>query len=252
MDDSREYNMNHPRRGKAIILNHKTFSTPVLHERTGTDTDRDNLKTTLSDLGFHVEVYEDKTRGEIDTILTGVSKENHQDADCILVVVMTHGDSGELYDKEGEPYYLRQLVDNFRAEKSPSLAGKPKMFIIQACQGRKIDKGFTVRSAGGEDSSSDFSSYTIPNSADFLVACSTFADHLSYRNTKRGSWFIEALCRVLKRDSHNDDLLSMITSASRIVATEMKTEDGAKQIPCVSSLLTKKIYFQRKWPANVE
>ncbi len=58
--DAETYNMNHRRRGLALIFNHKNFEPRRgLGTRIGTDVDRDNLKRTLTDLDFDVRVYED-------------------------------------------------------------------------------------------------------------------------------------------------------------------------------------------------
>ncbi len=58
--DSETYNMNHKRRGLAIIFNHKSFDKNLgLGIRNGTDVDRDNLSKTLKQLGFDVEAYND-------------------------------------------------------------------------------------------------------------------------------------------------------------------------------------------------
>ncbi len=60
--DSETYNMNHKRRGLAIIFNHKTFDKNLgLGIRNGTDVDRDNLVKTLEELDFEVQVHNDLT-----------------------------------------------------------------------------------------------------------------------------------------------------------------------------------------------
>ena len=63
-----------------------------------------------------------------------MSKENHKDEDCILIAVLTHGknDSGKdkLYAHDFE-YDVDTIWSYFTADMCPSLAGKPKIFIIQ-------------------------------------------------------------------------------------------------------------------------
>lgn len=57
-------------------------------------------------------------------------KEKHSLSDCLLVAVLTHGANGELcaYD---DTYKYEKLWNNFTADRCPSLAGKPKIFIVQ-------------------------------------------------------------------------------------------------------------------------
>jgi caspase-like apoptosis-related cysteine protease len=51
------YNMNHKRRGIAIIFNHEEFDN---HPRgNGTNVDLDSLENTLIGLGFEAKVYHD-------------------------------------------------------------------------------------------------------------------------------------------------------------------------------------------------
>lgn len=68
--DSEIYNMNHRRRGVAIIFNHKCFDPRLgLKIRNGTDTDRDNLRLTLRQLDFEVRVFNDLPYKEMERIL---------------------------------------------------------------------------------------------------------------------------------------------------------------------------------------
>ena len=51
------YDMNHGRRGLALIFNHFRFDVRLkLEERAGTNVDKEILKSTLSRLGFDVQV----------------------------------------------------------------------------------------------------------------------------------------------------------------------------------------------------
>ena len=95
------------------------------------------------------------------------------------------------------------MWEPFTADKCPSLAGKPKLFFIQACQGSKMDAGAEVGDIGrahvimmcqvamtrtGTDS---LASYRTPLYSDFLLAHSTVSGYYSWRNTVQGSWFIQ-------------------------------------------------------------
>ena len=83
--DSETYNMNHRRRGYALIFNHKNFDPRLdLKTRNGTDADRDNLQLTLRQLGFDVKVYNDCSFKEIEQILKELANDDHSDADCVL------------------------------------------------------------------------------------------------------------------------------------------------------------------------
>ena len=117
--DAREYDMNHRRRGRAILFNQIDFHFPSpCSKRNGAESDSDNLTRALSALGFAVEEHVDKKVGEIESILTVVQRDDHSDADCLLVVMMTHGDEeGYLYDSDSW---------KFEAKKpSPPISARP-------------------------------------------------------------------------------------------------------------------------------
>ena len=93
----------------------------------------------------------------------------------------------------------------------------------------------------------------IPNHADFLIVYSTIPGFYSWRNTTAGSWFVQALVHVLQREAHSTDLLSILTRVSRKVAFDFQSNvpgdhimHEKKQIPCVTSMLTRDLVFTRK------
>ena len=220
---AREYEMAHGRRGKALIFNLINF--PSLLKRNGAETDSENLEKTLSAVGFDVDLHVDKKKQGIESILGDVQKEDHSDADCLLVVMMTHGDEeGFLYDSSSWKFSPSKLWTPFTSDLCPSLAGKPKIFLVQACQGDRLDGVVKMsnRRCG------ELSSYELPNHVDFLIATSTISGKASLRNTLTGSYFISAVCKVLEEEANKEeeeanysqDLLSILTEVARRVATE--------------------------------
>jgi len=61
-----------------------------------------------------------------------VAKQDHSDADCLVVTIMTHGEEGMLAPRDSNILYnVDTLWTPFTADKCPTLAGKPKLFFIQ-------------------------------------------------------------------------------------------------------------------------
>lgn len=62
-----------------------------------------------------------------------MAAEDHSDADCVAVIVLTHGDEkGMLVPQDSHVMYnVDMLWKPFTADKCPTLAGKPKLFFIQ-------------------------------------------------------------------------------------------------------------------------
>lgn len=238
MKEDRIYNMNHRRRGKAIIFNHMDFDKRTqLSKREGSDIDGIQLQHTLENLGFTVCMYDDLVKADLDKVLDQAAQEDHAEADTLLVAVMSHGSEGTVYAKD-MAYPVERLWNRFTVKKCPSLAGKPKIFLVQACRGNKINEGARVQYDG------ESKNYKLPNFSDVVVAYSTIPGFLSWRDTRKGSWFMQGVCEALDEYKYSEDILSILTEVCRKVS--MNFENGyAMQTPCISSMLTRKLFFRK-------
>ncbi|XP_060520226.1 caspase-1-like [Cylas formicarius] len=241
------YKMDHPKRGLALIFNHEIFECGGLKARSGTNEDCANLKTCLSVLGFDVQVFKDLNYLDLEYHVKQVAAMDHTHHDCVLLTVLSHGEMGIIYAKD-TPYKPDNLWSLFTADRCPSLAGKPKMFFLQACQGDKLDGGVNLRTT--ETDGEIYNTYKIPVQADFLIVYSTVKGYYSWRNTTKGSWFVQALCDELRNRAHELDLMTILTFVSQRVAIDFEsnvpdsiTMHRQKQIPCVMSMLTRLIQF---------
>lgn len=243
-----EYCMNHPRRGTLLLFNQKNFDPKLnLKPRNGTDVDRDKVQALFEKLGFSVKVFNDMTFVKIKQELSKAAMEDHSQSDCFASVMLTHGDEGLLYSCDTK-FKPSDLWTPFLADECQSLAGKPKLFFIQACQGTKLDSGLRVKVA-----TDSLQMMKIPAHADFLIACSTVPGYYSWRNSSEGSWFIQALCAILSKYYNTMDLLSLMTKVNHAVAyhfqsyvpNDLEMHDK-KQIPYICSMLTKKVYLHPK------
>lgn len=250
--NAEEYNMNHPRRGRAIIFNNDTFDTPGVSNRSGSEADVKNLNRLFTALDFEITVHHNKEYSEIKKILHDLSNEDHSDADCIVVTVLTHGlREGYILSKD-VPYSVDYLWKPFTADKCTTLAGKPKIFIVQACRGDEVDSGVKlVRSRTETDSSQE--AYKIPTHADFLIAYSSAEGFYSWRNPESGTWFIQCLCEELIAHAATTDLLRVLTRTARRVAVDFESYNDAvlwqhakKQVPSVTTMLIRDVYFRPK------
>nr|CAD7446862.1 unnamed protein product [Timema bartmani] len=251
--DAHEYNMNHKRRGKAVIFNHDEFE--LKETRLGSHVDVENLNHVFSGLGFQVEIHNNLEFVEIKGIISDLAMEDHSDADCLLVTVLTHGmDNGYLHSKDSV-YNVEKLWMPFTAEKCQTLAGKPKIFIIQACRGQELDSGVKLveRRMSRTQTDSSTGNYKIPTFADILIAFSSVDGFYSFRNPEEGTWFIRCLCAELKESGATTDFLKILTRAARRVALEHESYNDLdtmmhekKQVPSTVSMLIRDIYFRPK------
>ena len=156
IEHSDKYSSSCLRRGVCIILENDMFHTNLgLSKRKGSSVDRQLMMETFTKLQFEVRIYSNLTVKDIYNTMEKVSLEDHSDRDMFagrndkdfipcqgilgminipLVVVLTHGNEGILYGYD-HSYPTHKIWEFFTADKCPTLAGKPKLFFLQACQG---------------------------------------------------------------------------------------------------------------------
>lgn len=222
-----EYKMCNKYRGRALIFNNEHFENPNLRSREGTNVDSERLGTVLKRLGFKVFEYMDLCKRDILRSINMIASRNHSEYDCILVAILSHGKMGYIHARDSF-YSLESIWRPFATDKCPSLAGKPKLFIIQACQGDLTDPGYPIPAHKPEMPDNDNFSYIncrIPSQKDFLLAFSTIPGYCSWRNTVDGSWFIQSLCEELTAHGSSRDILTLLTFVAQRVAINFESYD---------------------------
>lgn len=177
-------------------------------------------------------------------------------SDCLVVVILTHGEPNDLLMARDSEYHLYNFLGNFKPTILNSMAGKPKLFIVQACRGTEPDAGVRLRAnliqsdSGKDQVDSQTDIFTYPEFADFLIVMSSHHDHYSFRN-ELGSWLIQDLCDVIEScDLENDSIYDILTDTNRAVSRRISNaageKDRKKQIPSFYSTLTRKLFFRPK------
>lgn len=242
------YDMSHPNRGLFVIINNKVFHPKTqMGERSGTDQDAAQLYARFKDLGFNVNIYTNLKAEDMLKVMIDASKQDHSQSDCFGLAILSHGDEGIVY---GTDCIIKvdTLLAPLKGEKCPTLIGKPKLFFIQACRGTALDHGVLQHDAMAEENKI----YRIPTEADCLYAYSTVAGYFSWRNSTKGSWFVQALCSQLKQHGKEKDLIWILTRVNREVAYEFQSNaskefmNKKKQVPSIVSMLTKDVIFTPK------
>ncbi|XP_076642964.1 caspase-1 isoform X2 [Halictus rubicundus] len=254
MKDDTHYNMNHKRRGRCVILNHRKFEMGPDWNRKGSEVDVLKITSVFQNvLGFDVITHDDLTTEQIMDTAKRLSEEDHKDNDCFCMFILTHGTTSDtLYSKDC-PYSLKTVWQKFTGDHCQTLVGKPKLFFVQACRGDSYDSGVGVYNAGySETDSVAIVSYKIPTHADFLIAHSTVDGFYSWRSTTEGTVYVQQLCEVIEEHWQTHDLAEMMTVTARLVANEYKSvhhlpdKHEQKQMPSTTSTLTRKLLFTKK------
>lgn len=239
--DETVYRMDRKHRGYCVIINNQNFTS--LSKRQGTDKDAEYLKHVFQWLGFKVDMRVDVTKQCLEEVLQKYkSHPDHDDGDCFVFCVLTHGQFGAVYSSDGALIPIREIMSHFTAHHCPGLATKPKLFFIQACQGKEIQSSvFIETDAINPEVIEPPLQDSIPVEADFLLGLATVPGCVSFRHKTEGSWYIQSLCNHLKDlVPRREDILSILTAVNNDVSRRGGTK---KQIPQPVFTLRKKVIF---------
>ncbi|KAM6129653.1 caspase-10 isoform 1-T1 [Pterocles gutturalis] len=243
------YKMDGPHRGFCLVINNVKFGRSLL-ERKGSHKDAEELERVFTWLGLDVRTYTDLTSQQIkDLMRTWQHVQDHKDRDCFICCILSHGESGAIYGKDEELVSIRMIMSHFTAEQCPQLAEKPKLFFIQACQGKEIQRPVYVEADARipdlpSMQQSISPSESIPAEADFLLGMATIDGCVSFRHIQQGAWYIQALCSKLQLlVPRGEDILSILTEVNDDVGRRVDRWGTKKQMPQPAYTLRRKFIF---------
>ncbi|XP_007501681.2 caspase-8 isoform X1 [Monodelphis domestica] len=251
------YKMSSRPRGYCLIINNFDFKISrkerpenhYLTDRRGTNKDEEALKNIFKELHFDIQSFQDLTAEGIQQVLKTFKDNNHESKDCFVCCLLSHGNKGTIYGIDGKEVPIRDLTSYFSGSNCPSLAGKPKVFFIQACQGKATQYGISLDTDSEQQRESleadkSFQSECIPNEADFLLGMATVENYVSYRDSARGTWYIQSLCKNLKEGClRGNDILTILTEVNSEVSQKTDPKNNGKQMPQPKFTLRKKLVF---------
>ena len=58
-----------------------------------------------------------------------------------VLIISSHGREGVVFGSDGVPVNIANIIDLFKPDECKFLIGKPKIFLINACQGHDKELG---------------------------------------------------------------------------------------------------------------
>ena len=128
----------------------------------------------------------------------------------------------------------------------------PSLCPLQACRGDDFDKGTDVPDSGTADIARYLSAdvvdggefQALPAQADMLIAYATTPGYVSWRNSEHGSWFIQAIDEVFRKQAYKEELCAMMVEVNKVVARDFEASGHHRQMPSPIIQLLKKFYFR--------
>ncbi|KAK7113279.1 uncharacterized protein [Littorina saxatilis] len=247
------YNMSRSPRGFCIIINNRNFFRDRPHAklmvaREGTEVDKEKLENTFRGLNFLVSSHDDMTDSQMVQLMNEIANKDHSRFDCFVCCILSHGVEGSVYGTNGMTVPVKDMTGPLRAQACPGLAGKPKLFFVQACQGREKQTGHLNDIQMDNHLEEDAPrGELIPNEADFLLGYATVPGFVSYRSKSRGSWYVTKLTEMLQKYGYDHDILDILTLVNFEVGKGDALIEGGvfKQSPAPMYSLRKKLIFSR-------
>ncbi|NWY50148.1 CASP8 protein, partial [Chionis minor] len=259
------YKMKNNPHGYCVILNNYIFKNPY-ETREGTLQDGKAVTRIFEWLQFTTVEHKNLEARQMYAKLEEYSKKDHSNMDCFVCFILSHGEKGKVKGTDHEFVNIKDLLACFSGSNCRSLAGKPKLFFIQACQGSVGHPAVTIK----EDFSDhlehaavtvkDFSDHletdavpltSIPDRSDILVGMATVEDFECYRCPETGSIYIQCLCEKMKLLCPlGVDLVTILTEVNREVGRRVL--NGQKQMPEITSRLRKLLIFQIPQSRSIE
>nr|AAF98012.1 caspase 3B [Hydra vulgaris] len=241
------YNTNTFPRGTLTIINVKNFmksSNKHEYPRLGTDVDAESLCDLFLKLGFKIDRLNNPKSTDVLNILKQAANEDYSSMSCCVVALLSHGEEGKIICTN-ESLNIREITNLFCTK---ALAGKPKLFLIQACRGTEYMESLDTVDGLGPGLSNEPNVLDVTVESDFLYAYSTVLGYYSWSSQKLGSWFINAAVSVFRDYAHKMDVLRLLTRVNKEVSektsiTDNLTKDNKKQIGSLISLLRKELFF---------
>ncbi|KAJ4442899.1 hypothetical protein ANN_04492 [Periplaneta americana] len=222
----------------AVLKHYSVNQLPdhTLEPRLGTDVDRDRLSETFYSLGFTVRMVGNLTDTQLrDYVYTALKELVKPEHSCFVLCILSHGVEGAVYGINSIPVYVDDLKNLM--ENCPNLLGKPKILIIQACQGQDHQDAVDVATDGPV--------YSKSRSSDCVTFWSTVPGFASFRHEIDGTWFIQSISQHLLSSHPSDDLYRLFTYVNKQVSSKRARVSGEfkTMVPYFTSTLTKLLYL---------
>ncbi|XP_018561308.1 caspase-8 [Anoplophora glabripennis] len=263
--DNHRYEIDPENPGIILIINQEEFYTEIdedykhllptdiesnkLESRKGTEKDKEKLISTFTKFGFKIVVAENLTHESLTAQVTEVAKSVTIES-SLFVCILSHGDKDVVYGANSCRVKVNKIQEIMRKTNRENLVGKPKILILQSCQGRQClklneiteeDESFSITTDGPNSSNQ-----SVPRTVDMLTFWATVPGYAAIRNTKTGSWFIQALVKKmieLANQHHFADICTRILDDVSGQTWTVSEEEKNAMTPMIVSTLRKYFYL---------
>ena len=146
---------------------------------------------------------------------------------AFVLIILSHGGAGDVvYGTDGEEVELHKLQECFYSTRCPSLAGVPKVFLIDACRGKKEEEGHSFLTKAGDDKKSSETRTYITDSSDFITVFASTRGNVAYYLD--GRFFTQTLVEVIEEADENTEFNEIIREVGFRVQQDLEQATKTK------------------------
>ena len=221
--DAPVYPMTSSPHGLAVIFVNGKFDKNVhdpkvvLNNRAGAEKDEELFQLTFKFLGYSPVVYRNLSATDMFGKMTELNNSDHDKYDSLVVCVSSHGNQRSIYGSDSVEVNRDEFCNSIKT--CPSLAGKPKLFFIQACRLPVV----SADSPQGDEEVNPCIAKPLHPDADMLIANASTTDNAAYISPQYGSWFAGSLRRKLTDPGliYSRDLLQILQEVNMEVCEQL-------------------------------
>ncbi|XP_070183776.1 caspase-8-like [Littorina saxatilis] len=200
-------------------------------------------------MDFDVRYFENQTCAEMKTRMESIQKDDHSKYDCFVCCISSHGNETGVCGADDHTVNISELQEYVYSTQCRSLAGKPKVFFVDACRGGEGQKGhYLARCVAGAMERNPDRGALITDKRDFLMSFATTPDNVSWSNPEKGSVFFYHLTMLLNRHAKRKPVLKILHMLNEALTKERPRQN--LQTAEFSSTLAKELRFYHPYPVR--
>uniref|UniRef100_UPI00398EE41F caspase-2-like n=1 Tax=Pristiophorus japonicus TaxID=55135 RepID=UPI00398EE41F len=229
------------------------------HGAKGGEIDHCVLTQLFTSLGFNIRMVCNQTAQVMETRVGELClARGGRAVDSCIVALLSHGVEGAIYGTDGKLLQIHDIFWLFDNDNCPQLQNKPKMVFIQACRGDETDIGMDLQdgkersdSPGWEQSDAGREEplrVKLPTRSDIICGYACLKGTAALRNTRKGSWFAQALAQVFASHAKDMHVADMLVKVNSLIKDREGFSPGTefhrcKEMSEYSSTLCKDLYL---------
>lgn len=130
----------------------------------------------------------------------------------LFICILSHGDKNLVYGSNSCKIKVSDIQSLMSKKNKKNLKHKPKVLILQSCQGKDIQTISPNDEDFCDELTTDGGGDLVPDTVDMLTFWATVPGYAAIRDKQHGTWFIQALCDRIKCFGHRKNFLEICTS----------------------------------------